>query len=100
MAVALKNKHSPCMMCYQKGIHFNSTSAHCMSCEYNIMSKLLAKLLLECDYFCSTCKKRRILDDGRWDCPIVDGTGFSCHNVDKYELDWEAACAEYGIETV
>ena len=99
MAIDLKNKHSPCVMCYQKGIQFNSNSERCMSCEYNIMSKLLAKLLQEYGY-CYSCKKRRNLGGGYWDCPIVDDTGYSCHNGDKYEIDWEAACSEYGIETI
>lgn len=99
MKVNLKNKHSPCMMCYQKGVLFSPTSDHCLSCEYNIISKLLAKLMQEHNY-CLCCKRRRSLGGGHWDCPTVDKTGFSCHNGERFELDWEAACKEYGIETV
>ena len=99
MKVNLKDKHSPCMMCHQKGIQFSATSEHCMSCEYNIAIRLLVKMLQ--DYgFCWSCKKRRNLGGGYWDCPVVDDTSHSCHNGEQYEIDWQAACEECGIETV
>ena len=99
MVVDLQNKHSPCMMCYQKGIQFSNTSGRCMSCEYNIAVKLLVKALKECGY-CWSCKKRQNLGGGYWSCPVADDTNFKCHNGEQYEIDWEAACKEYGIETL
>ena len=96
--VDLKNKHSPCAMCYQKGIRYSPISGRCVSCEYNIAVKLLVKALKEYGY-CWSCKKRKSLN-GVWSCPLADNQSFKCHNGEQYEIDLEAACAGFGIETL
>lgn len=98
MKVNLKNKHSPCMMCYIKGISYDENSAHCQSCEYNIAVQLLKRALKENDY-CTLCKNRKRLGGGYWDCTDEKASFYGgCITDESFAIDWETACQEYGIK--
>ena len=98
MKVNLNNKHSPCTMCFIKGVSYDSESSHCQSCEYNIAIKLLKRMLKE-ELYCSVCKNSKSLGGGYWDCTVSDDENY-CKKGDNLNIDWEIACGEYGIETV
>lgn len=103
MVVNLKNRHSPCMMCMLRtGTSFDPKSDRCKSCEYNILSILLAKLLKDGSHnYCTICRHLKKVGDSKWTCPVVtDKENFVCNHGERFELNWEAACKEYGIETV
>ena len=98
MKVDLNNKHSPCMMCFFKGVYYDQDSKHCQGCEYNIAIKLLKRMLKE-ELYCSVCKDSKSLGGGYWDCTVSDDDNY-CKNGDNLNINWEIACKEYGIETV
>lgn len=97
MSVRLDNIHSPCRMCFLKGIFYDPDSIGCQRCEYNIAIKLLKKVLKENDY-CTLCKNRKKLGGGFWDCEITENDDGCCKQKEDFMIDWEAACKEYGIE--
>ena len=65
MKIRLDEVHSPCKMCFLKGIFYDPDSIYCQRCEYNIVIKLLKRVLKENDFFIqtslSTLAKRMIL---------------------------------------
>ena len=96
--VRLNDMHSPCRMCFMKGILYDPSSIHCQSCEYNIAIKVL-KRALKGDLYCSVCKNSKSLGCGYWDCTVSDDDNY-CKNGDNLAINWEVACSEYGLETV
>ena len=45
MKIRLDDIHSPCKMCFLKGIFYDPDSIYCQRCEYNIVIKLLKRVL-------------------------------------------------------
>lgn len=99
MKIDLNNKHSPCMMCYVKGILYDENSKHCQSCEYNIAVKLLKSILKE-EMYCTLCKNSASLGGGYYTCAAGYDDKGTCRMGENYNIDWQKACEEYGIETV
>lgn len=97
MEVRLDNMHSPCEMCFIKGIIYDANSIYCQSCEHNIAIKLLKKVLKENDY-CTLCKNRKCLGGGYWDCAITDDDDGCCRKEEDFAIDWKAACDEYNVK--
>lgn len=97
MKVRLDDIHSPCRMCFLKGIFYDQNSIICQRCEYNIAIKLLKKVLKENDY-CSLCKNRKRLGGGYWDCEITGDDDGICKQEEDFTIDWKVACKEYAIE--
>lgn len=98
MKVSLNNMHSPCTMCFQKGINYDVNSKHCKSCEYNVAVTLLKRILKE-ELYCSTCKKSINLGGGYWGCSIEpDNSSEYCQKGKNLVIDWEVVCHEYGVE--
>ena len=97
MKVRLDDVHSPCGMCFLKGIFYDPNSIICQRCEYNIAIKLLKKVLKENDY-CTLCKNRKRLGGGYWDCAITGDDDGCCKHEEDFTIDWEATCNEYKIE--
>lgn len=97
MEVKLDDVHSPCRMCFLKGIFYDPNSICCQRCEYNISIKLLKKVLKENDY-CTVCKNRKRLGGGYWDCKVPGNDDGICKKEENFTIDWEAACDEYGIK--
>lgn len=99
MKVRLDDVHSPCGMCFLKGILYDSDSLRCQRCEYNIAIKLLKRVLKENDC-CTLCKNCKRFGGGYYEC----GSGYdkdgSCKQGENLLIDWEAVCNEYGIEAV
>ena len=71
MKVRLDDIHSPCRMCFLKGIFYDPDSICCQRCEYNISIQLLKKVLKFNDY-CTLCKNRNNLGGGYWDCKVTE----------------------------
>lgn len=88
MKVKLEGKHSPCMMCYFKGISYDADSDQCKSCEYNIAIKLL-KTVLNVEHDCTFCKNKFVCTN-----KLID----ECNNGSNFLIDWELVCDKYGIE--
>lgn len=95
MKVKLNAMHSPCNMCFLKGMFYDLI--RCQSCEYNIAIKLLKKVLKENDY-CTLCKNRRSLGGGYWDCEITGDDDRPCKPETDFVIDWEAVFDVYKIE--
>ena len=98
MKVNLRNKHSPCLTCYSKGILYDENSEHCQSCEYNIAVQLLKRVLKENDY-CDFCKSRASLGGGYYTCAAGYDDKGTCRLGENYNIDWQKVCEAYGIET-
>ena len=96
MKVRLDDVHSPCRMCFLKGIFYDPNSICCQRCEYNIAIKLLKRMLKE-ELYCSVCKNSKSLGGGYWDCTVSDDDDY-CKNGDNLVINWELACEECGIE--
>ena len=97
MKVRLSNAHSPCMMCFIRGVHYDPDSDHCQRCEYNIAIKLLKKML-RAEQFCSCCKNSKRLGGGYWECTVAPDDSTYCKQGENLIINWELACAEYGLE--
>ena len=97
MKVRLDDVHSPCRMCFLKGIFYDPDSICCQRCEYNIAIKLLKRVLKYNDY-CTLCKNRKRLGGGYWDCAITKNDDGCCRHEEDFAIDWQAACDEYKIE--
>ena len=96
MKVRLDDIHSPCRMCFLKGIFYDPDSICCQRCEYNIAIKILKRALKE-EYYCSICKNSKSLGGGYWDCTVSDDDDY-CKHGDNLVINWELACEEYGVE--
>lgn len=98
MKVRLNDKHSPCQMCFIRGVYYDPNSKHCQGCEYHIAIKLLQKTLEESEG-CSLCKNGVKLGGGYWSC-IIPENEYGCSDGQDYVIDWEAACKAYDLELV
>lgn len=96
MKVVLDNMHSPCEMCFQRGVSFSLDSACCQRCEYNIAIQLLKRVLKETLY-CPVCKDSKSLGGGYWECVASDDDNY-CKQGENLIIDWEIACKEYGLK--
>lgn len=89
MKVRLDDIHSPCRMCFLKGIFYDPNSICCQRCEYNIAIKLLKRVLKKNDH-CTFCNKHGI-------CAVTDAEN-NCKQGENLIINWEAVCNEYKIE--
>lgn len=96
MKIMLDKMHSPCAMCFGKGILYNPNSIHCQRCEYNIAISLLKRILKE-ELYCAACKDSKSLGGGYWECVVPDDDNY-CNNGENLIIDWEYACKEYGLK--
>lgn len=97
MKIRLDDVHSPCEMCFLKGIIFDSESMRCHRCEYNIAIKLLKRVLKTND-FCTLCKNCKRLGGGYYECINGYDEDDSCKQGEKFLIDWELVCKEYEVE--
>lgn len=97
MKVRLDDIHSPCRMCFLKGIFYNPYLICCQRCEYNIAIKLLKRVLKE-ELYCSVCKNSKSLGGGYYECSNGYDDDGSCKHGENILIDWELACKEYGLE--
>lgn len=97
MKVRLDDVHSPCRMCFLKGIFYDPDSICCQRCEYNISIQLLKKVLKFNDC-CTLCKNRNNLGGGYWDCKVTERDDCCCDEEKNFVIDWQSALKEYGIE--
>ena len=96
MKVRLDDIHSPCRICFLKGIIYDPESICCQHCEYNIAIKLL-KNVLKVNDKCTLCKHRQNIDGKYWDCK-TGGVNGCCEQEEDFVIDWKAACDEYNID--
>ena len=105
MNVRLDDIHSPCALCFLKGIMYDTNSIRCQRCEYNIAIKLLKRVLKQHDH-CNLCKNCRRLNDENCEynevleCSeaVIDKN--CCVHGENLLIDWEAVCTKYGIEYI
>ena len=97
MKVILDNMHSPCEMCFQKGVSFDPDSNRCQRCEYNIAVQLLNRVLKE-ELYCSVCKNGKSLGGGYWECSVAPDDDDYCKHGENLVIDWEIVCKEYCLE--
>ena len=97
MKIRLDDIHSPCKMCFLKGIFYDPDSIYCQRCEYNIAIKLLKRVLKEND-FCTICKNCERLGGGYYECGKGYDDDDSCKQGENLIIDWEIVCNEYNIE--
>lgn len=97
MKIRLDEVHSPCKMCFLKGIFYDPDSIYCQRCEYNIVIKLLKRVLKEND-FCTVCKNCERLGGGYYECGEGYDEDDSCKQGENLVIDWEIVCNEYNIE--
>lgn len=96
MAVNLEKMHSPCVMCFLKGVLYDPNSDHCQRCEYNIAIQLLKRMIKQ-ELSCAACLDSTSLGGGYWECVAPEDDNY-CKNGEKLVIDWEMACNEYGLE--
>lgn len=97
MKVRLDDMHSPCGMCFLKGIFYDSDSIRCQRCEYNIAIKLL-KRVLKAELYCPACENSKSLGGGYWECTVAPDDDTYCKQGENLVINWELVCEEYGIE--
>lgn len=97
MKVRLDDVHSPCRMCFLKGIFYDPDSICCQRCEYNIAIKLLKRVLKVNDY-CTLCKNYKRIGCGYYECTVAPDDDDYCKQGENLVIDWEETCKEYGIE--
>ena len=95
MTINLENMHSPCAMCFSKGILYDPDLNNCQRCEYNIAIQLLKRMLYQ-KLYCDACKDSTSLGGGYCECVAPDDDNY-CKNGEKLVIDWEMACKEYGL---
>ena len=97
MKVRLDDIHSPCQMCFLRGIFYNPDAIRCQRCEYNIALKLLKRVLKENDH-CTLCKNCKRLGGGYYECSAKYDDDGSCKKGENLLIDWELVCKEYNLE--
>lgn len=97
MKVRLDDTHSPCGLCFLKGIFYDANSILCQRCEYNIAIKLLKRILKTNDS-CTLCKNCKSLGGGYLECSNGYDDDGSCKKGENLVIDWELACKEYELE--
>ena len=90
MDLNLENIHSPCQDCFIHGHSYSPTNSRCGNCEFNIVLKLLRKILKENNYdCCNFCKNRIHLNDNYYECK--KDYNHNCNIEKDFLIDWKDA---------